>query len=229
MSSTNHVYGLKQFHGRLIFSTDAKAPPLLWACRTSREVILKRYTTCIESARRDRKIRLDGDHDTVFLYNIQPCLLRALPGNIYANDFAKKATTTDSTKIYLEQFRSVKKIALTSLPIIKALKSNSKFGLRFLSYFPTLQSLTLLINSDSSLITAIKRYHEEPEFRNPWDELYWYEEGRHRKLSEFMKETDIIVTEGLQELHDRLGSSWNMPEVQFLYMKAVSGTAALDL
>ena len=52
------------------FSTNISVPSLLSACRTSRETILNTYTTCLESG--GRKIRMDGENDTLVLFSTSP-------------------------------------------------------------------------------------------------------------------------------------------------------------
>ncbi|PMD60849.1 uncharacterized protein K444DRAFT_381764 [Hyaloscypha bicolor E] len=53
--------------GLVCFSTNTPVPGLLGACKTSRETILKVYTTCIKS--RNRMIRMDGDKDVLVLFS----------------------------------------------------------------------------------------------------------------------------------------------------------------
>ena len=53
--------------GSVCFSTNTPVPGLLGACKTSREAILKMYTTCIKT--RNRMIRMDGDRDVLVLFN----------------------------------------------------------------------------------------------------------------------------------------------------------------
>jgi hypothetical protein len=50
---------------------------LLRACKTSREVILKTHSGCIESAH--RKIRFNKDHDVILMYTPEKCCW-AFPG-----------------------------------------------------------------------------------------------------------------------------------------------------
>jgi hypothetical protein len=61
----------------LQFVTTTPASSLLRACKTSREVILKTHSGCIESAH--RKIRFNKDHDVILMYTPEKCCW-AFPG-----------------------------------------------------------------------------------------------------------------------------------------------------
>ena len=64
-SSVN--FGPNKIRGVIRFSTNTTVPGLLGACQTSREAILKLYTTCLRGPE-GRMIRLDGNNDILVLF-----------------------------------------------------------------------------------------------------------------------------------------------------------------
>jgi hypothetical protein len=124
-----YAYPPLWFNNQILgFKSSEEPPNLLRACSISRQVILSCYSTCFES---ERKIRLDGEHDTLILLNSQLvlctppifpqqvtsalnsfanvttlCLVRVATFNAEQNFFATLAANAPALRIFIVMFPS---------------------------------------------------------------------------------------------------------------------------
>jgi hypothetical protein len=127
------------------FSTNTPVPALLRACRTSRETILKVYTTCLESG--SKKIRMDGDNDVLVLFNtVSTCA-----GFAYYNAFPWLQRRTMHPS-HIAMFSGVKNLAV---PINTFIHRSFKFRYWeaqqwLISQFQSLKRYLILMQSSSN-------------------------------------------------------------------------------
>jgi len=182
------------------------APGLLGACKTSREEILKVYTTCMES--NEVKIRLDGSNDTLVLLNIKD----------FDGRSSKKLPWTrgDKTKMHDSWLLTIKNLALNACAISTDPYSHFLWKERFRTWFvgqlQSLQNLILFCSWD------IIEEFEGAGLVGCWlleveKNLHTYELtlSRHKEEHpEFSlpKVTYAVVVSGTERAEDALARNW---------------------
>jgi hypothetical protein len=134
-----------------------------------------------------------------------PFGLRGLPGNYYASEFAEKVTKDVLTITdYLEKFRPVRQLALARWPLLRY----GREGLGFLSFFPGLQSLTVVLKVTETLDVVVKmnkelKFQTPGEIELPLPDLYENRIG----LMDSVKRLDGLTASDLKGLQHRLSSA----------------------
>lgn len=138
----------------LVLSRETKPPGPLFACKASRAVALKQYTTCLKFGS-VKETRFDPENDTIFFYNTTVNHLQPLPGYLDTFESLIKARIN-----FIDMFSEVRNLAICGFDMDVGSACHGKMTW-LISRFQSLKSLFVLIHDARHLTTSSFRYSLE--------------------------------------------------------------------